>query len=178
MTTCRPMARTQCVSVLYLLPHAPAFLTCATVPIPNTTLPPETELTAPHHKVLQYHENVVRDFALAPYIKTEHSVVEARWIGSSTEGVWDVLVEDRQGSKVLRQTFDHLVVATGVNRFPRYTYIKGEEEWLAANRTILHSMYYRRSDVFAGQNVVVVGGGPSGWDISTRLVGYANSVRS
>lgn len=146
------------------------------VTIPNTTFRPETELIAPHHKVLLYHEDTVKDFELSPYIKLEHSVLETKWVGTPTDGFWDILIEDRRRGRLLRQSFDHLIVATGCNHFPRETHLEGEEEWLAANRTIMHSMYYRRSDAFTGQNVVVVGAGPSGWDISARLVGHTNSV--
>ena len=144
--------------------------------IPNTTFRPETELIAHHDKVLLYHEDTVKDFNLSPYIKLEHSVEETKWIGSSTQGFWDVLVEDRRHGTLLRQSFDHLIVATGCSRFPRETHLVGEKEWLTANKTILHSMYYRRSEPFAGQNVVVVGAGPSGWDIAARLMPYTNSV--
>ncbi|KZV73409.1 FAD/NAD(P)-binding domain-containing protein [Peniophora sp. CONT] len=144
--------------------------------IPNTTLRPETELAAPHHKVLLYHEDTVRDFKLSPYIKLEHSVLETKWIGTATEGYWDVLVEDREHGTLIRQSFDHLIVATGRNHYPRNTHIIGEEEWLAANRTLMHSMYYRRSDAFTEQNVVAVGAGPSGWDVAMRLTDYTNST--
>ncbi|KZV73407.1 FAD/NAD(P)-binding domain-containing protein [Peniophora sp. CONT] len=147
-----------------------------TLTLPNTTFQPETELIAPHRKVLLYHEDTVRDFELSSYIKLEHSVLETRWVGSATEGYWDILVEDRRHGTLIRQSFDHLIVSTGRNHYPRNTYVVGEDEWLAANRSMLHSMYYRRSDAFTGQNVVVGGAGPSGYDIVGRLADYANST--
>ncbi|VDC06651.1 unnamed protein product [Peniophora sp. CBMAI 1063] len=144
--------------------------------LPGTLFRPETELIPIHQKVLLYHEDTVEDFNLSPYIKLEHSVLETKWVGTSTEGFWDILVEDRRDGTLQRQSFDHLVVATGCNRYPHYADLVGEDEWLAANRTLIHSMYYRQSDAFAGQNVVVVGAGPSGWDIAARLVEHTNST--
>ena len=131
---------------------------------------------APHEKVLLYHEDTVRDFTLSPYIRLKHSVIETKWVGSASSGFWDILVEDRQHGALSHQSFDHLIIANGHNHFPRKTHIVGEEEWFAANRTMIHSMYYRRSDAFTDQNVVVVGAGPSGWDIAMRLIDYTNCV--
>ncbi|VDC06650.1 unnamed protein product [Peniophora sp. CBMAI 1063] len=142
--------------------------------LPNTTFRPETELMAPHEKVLLYHEDTVQDFNLSSYIKLQHSVLETKWVGSATEGYWDISIEDKQHGRLFHQAFDHLIVATGGNHFPRDTHVAGEDEWFAANRTMIHSMYFRRPDDFVGQNVVVVGAGPSGWDIAMHLEGHTN----
>ncbi|KZV69872.1 FAD/NAD(P)-binding domain-containing protein [Peniophora sp. CONT] len=147
--------------------------------IPNTTFPPETELLAPHEKVLQYHEDVVKNFNLSSFIKFNHSVLKTEWKGNETKGFWDIVVQfedrDQDYPRQYKAEFDHLIVATGYSHYPSKTQITGEDEWRAAGKTIMHSMYYRRSEDFAGQNVVVVGGGPNGWDIAARVVDHANA---
>ena len=41
---------------------------------------------------------------------------------------------------------------------------------------VLHSHDYRKPEKYAGKRVVVLGAGPSGFDIAVELSGYASQV--
>ncbi|EJD51203.1 FAD/NAD(P)-binding domain-containing protein [Auricularia subglabra TFB-10046 SS5] len=144
--------------------------------LPQTPLPPETPLLATHEDVLRYYQGIVSRSDLSHYIKLQHSVNSARWIGTSQSGYWNVTVHDLRHDATKYYEFDHIIVAPGFNHFPRYPRFEGQEEWVSANRTIMHCMYYRDPTIFAGQNVVVVGAGPSGWDMARHISEHANSV--
>ncbi|KAI0313786.1 FAD/NAD(P)-binding domain-containing protein [Amylostereum chailletii] len=144
--------------------------------IPHVPFPPETVLLPSHQQVLKYHEGVVAAANVSGQIRLQHSVSEAKWVGSSTEGRWNLIIEDRARRVQITSQFDHLIVATGVNHFPHYPFIKGQDDFLAANRTIVHSMYFREMSDFDGKNVVVAGGGPSGWDIVVKLADHAKTL--
>ena len=69
----------------------------------------------------------------------------------------------------------YVVVATGEDRVPRLPDWPGRE---AFEGRILHSADYQRAEDFAGQDVLVVGGGNSGCEIAAQLAeGAARRVR-
>lgn len=144
--------------------------------LPQTPLPPETPLLAPHGDVLRYYQDIVLRSDLSRYIKLQHSVRSARWVGTSDAGYWHLTVEDLVHGAIKHYEFDHLIAAPGFNHFPRHPHFDGQEDWLVKNKTIMHCMYYRDPSVFADKNVVVVGAGPSGWDMARHISEHANSV--
>lgn len=146
------------------------------VTIPHWPLSPETPLLAPHDAVLQYHQTTVSSFNLTGYIKLRHFVHEARWVGSRTSGHWRLAVEDRAQGRNFTQVFDHVIVASGVNRFPRWVTWDGQDQWLALGKSLTHSMYFREPDVYDGRTVMIIGGGPSGWDLVRILSRRAKKV--
>lgn len=156
------------------------------VTLPHFPYPPETILYPGHAIVEAYHHSIVSHWNLSSYIRLNHEVVEAKWIGDGEEGEWKLRVRDRSADEKEgeEKAFDHLIVASGHNHFPYEPKFEGSELWLAAGdekkegngRRIVHSIYYRYPEEFAGRNVVVVGGGASGQDIAGRVAPYVNSV--
>ncbi|KAI0032085.1 FAD/NAD(P)-binding domain-containing protein [Vararia minispora EC-137] len=144
--------------------------------IPHFPFPPETPLLAPHDAVLRYHQDTVSRFGLARYIRLQHVVLCAAWVGNSTVGHWNLLVEEHRRATTSSLRFDHLIAAPGVNRTPRYPDFDGRVEWLVTGKTIIHCIYFRDPRAFSGRNVVVVGGGPSGWDMVRQIVGHARTI--
>jgi len=72
-----------------------------------------------------------------------------------------------------RQTFDNVIVATGELWLPRTVDEKSQKNDRVSIRSVKE---YKHPEDFAGQRVLVVGGGVSGADIASELVGSAESV--
>ncbi|KAF9812240.1 hypothetical protein IEO21_06280 [Rhodonia placenta] len=150
-----------------------------TMTYPNFTFPPGTALFPGWAALQQYHEDFAVHYNLTPHIRLNHTVVSANWHSHPPEGDWHVEVHAHLGGAedeyVLRRTFDHLIVANGHNHYPCVPAWNGTEEWLAntplgrPQREILHSIYYREPQKYAGQNVVIVGAGASGRDIALQV---------
>lgn len=73
---------------------------------------------------------------------------------------------------------DLQIVASGHNHYPYVPDWKGTNLWLAGtDRQILHSIFYRQPDDYAGKTVLVVGDGASGRDIAQQVSPVALKVR-
>ncbi|OBZ71629.1 Electron transfer flavoprotein subunit beta [Grifola frondosa] len=156
-----------------------------TMTYPNFTYPPNTPLFPSHEYVEQYHVDYASYHGLNTYIRLNHTVTSARWRGDNVSGQWDVEVEAEHASPlahktVLKRSFDHLIVANGHNHYPYIPTWNGTEEWLAntlpgkPKREILHSIYYRGPEKYAGLNVVIVGAGASARDAALQVGPVAN----
>ena len=145
----------------------------------NFTFRPQTNLYPPHTSVRQYINDIITHWNLSPYIRLGHEVLEARWEGSPTAGHWVLNLHDIGNEAIFSAAFDHLISAVGHEHIPSEPRIQGSEEWAQSGtgREIIHSMYYRNPQDFKGKNVLMVGAGVSGIDISRLIVGHANSVR-
>lgn len=148
------------------------------VTIPHWPFRPLTALFPHHESVLQYHEDVVRNFSLESHLRLNSEVVEARW----ADHHWNLHIEDHStnasASTSRKAEFDHLIVATGHNHYPYEPEFDGRRTWEEADssRRVVHSIFFRDPADFAGKNVLVVGGGASGRDSTQQIVWHANSV--
>lgn len=70
--------------------------------------------------------------------------------------------------------FDYVVVGNGHYNVPRYPEIPGVSKWLAEGKAS-HSAWYRHPHNL-GNTVLVLGGGPSGQDISAEMLETARTV--
>jgi len=147
--------------------------------IPRVPLPPGTPLLAPRDKVLEYWQGIYNDTPLpTSQLYLQHLVTKAEWIGNSERGWWKVIVSDLTSNSTRSFAFDHLLVAPGVNRYPRIPDLEGQEKWLAAGKILFHCIWYRNPKPFAGKTALVVGGGPSGLDMARHLLKVAKKVDS
>ncbi|KII87607.1 hypothetical protein PLICRDRAFT_42112 [Plicaturopsis crispa FD-325 SS-3] len=121
--------------------------------------PPSTPLYPDAPTVLRYLQDYATHFGLRPLLHFGARVDEISW-----DGRWKVRVGGAE------QEFDFVVVANGHYRVPRYPDTPGLDEWLAAGKAS-HAAWYRHpNDKKFGRTVLVVGGGPSGRDISAELL--------
>ncbi|CCM05509.1 uncharacterized protein FIBRA_07732 [Fibroporia radiculosa] len=145
----------------------------------NFTFPPGTPLLPRWDAVQQYYTDYAVHYGLNEYIHLNHTVISTQWHGDDKEGDWHVEVHARGGNDgrkvVLKRTFDHLIVATGNDHYPKIPTWNGTATWLAGTRPgrparqIEHSIYYRDPEVYADKTVVIVGGGPSARDIAIQI---------
>ncbi|EPQ54781.1 FAD/NAD P-binding domain-containing protein [Gloeophyllum trabeum ATCC 11539] len=146
-----------------------------TMTYPHFPFPPMTNLF-PHHDALQqYHDDYVEHFNMRPFIHFNTSVVNATYDQALH---WDITVQRADGD-TSHGHYDQLVVANGHNRYPYSPHWDGEDEWLRqgdGQRQILHSLWYREPEKYAGRFVIVVGDGASGRDMAQQTVPLAGKV--
>jgi len=126
--------------------------------------PPSTGVYPPAKVVEEYLDSFVAHFDLSPNIRLNTTVELLD--RDEKNAFWRVrLSGPGYGGEWLR--FDKVVVANGHYRLPRFPNIPGLDEWLTAGKAT-HSAWYRRP-VDSGSTLLVVGGGPSGHDITTDI---------
>lgn len=73
-----------------------------------------------------------------------------------------------------KKEFDAIVICSGHFNYGQYPDIPGMDVFKGS---YMHSHEYRRPDPFQDKNVLIIGAGPSGVDISRILAKYAKTVR-
>ncbi|KAG8853285.1 hypothetical protein FRB96_008370 [Tulasnella sp. 330] len=128
--------------------------------------------------VQQYLLDYAEHFALRKYIQLDRRVDRAEWNGSEWRICFSRLGEDsdRTSSHSQEMACDFLIVANGHYNRPYFPDIPGLKEWATAGREVSHAKWYREPSGYAGKTVLVIGGGPSGHDISTELVTVAKAT--
>ncbi|KAJ8501636.1 hypothetical protein ONZ45_g12082 [Pleurotus djamor] len=169
------------------IPETPLYPRLRTnTPVPFMTYPgvPFREGTPlyPHHEYIQdYHRQYVESNNLTSYIKFNHTVNAASWIGNSTIGRWNITYTDHLGDATYRLV-DHLVLATGNNHYPNIPHWEGEQAWLhnappsGARRELFHSVWYRDPEKFVNRTVLVVGYRASGSDVLKQILPFSKQV--
>ncbi|KAH7926682.1 FAD/NAD(P)-binding domain-containing protein [Leucogyrophana mollusca] len=129
------------------------------------SFPPSTPLFPNAAAVQAYLESFASHFNLLPLIRLNTTVTGAKWEAP----IWTITLST---GEVL--PFDHVIVANGHYRLPRIPDTPGLSEWMATGKAS-HSAWYRRPHNI-GDVVLVVGGGPSGKDISAEMCSVAKVV--
>ncbi|KAF7316424.1 hypothetical protein MIND_00161300 [Mycena indigotica] len=119
--------------------------------------PPSTPVFPSAKHVQSYLEEFASHFDLMACIRFGEKVISLHW--DSTQWILT-------SSKACYR-FDRVVVANGHHSVPRIPDIPGVQAWLDAN-VASHSIWYRKPS-HLGDKVLVIGGGPSGNDISAEL---------
>jgi hypothetical protein len=128
---------------------------------------PESYPDYPSHRQLAaYFKAYAQLFDLYPYIRFKTLVVSCT---RSADGRW-VVVSETNGATVT-ETFDQLVVANGHHWQPRMPRYPG-----TFSGTLLHSHDYKRAAAFAGQRVLVIGGGNSACDVAVETARVSAST--
>lgn len=126
--------------------------------------PPGTPLFPRAEVVRVYLASYADHFHLRKHIKFNERVTHLTWDGHTQ--LWTLGAAGRDWK------YDAVVIASGHFHVPRWPDISGINSW----RRSSHSMWYREPSPFKGISVVVVGGGPSGIDISTEVSRVARST--
>ena len=137
---------------------------------PSFSFPASTPFFPHASHVLQYLNDYANHFHLAPHIRLNTTVGSVT--RNSTNTQWNVTLSTITGTQTL--PFDLVIVCNGHYHIPRYPNIPGLAQWVRARRAT-HSAYYRRPH-HVGNTVLVIGGGPSGSDISSEMRSYARTV--
>lgn len=92
-----------------------------------------------------------------------------------SNGRWTIKFKDLKTNIVEIKEYDSVMICVGNYSVPKYPTIEGIDKF--QGRTI-HSHIYRKSDPFRNRRVVLIGGGPSGVDISRIVAEVASKVSS
>ncbi|KAJ7266949.1 hypothetical protein B0H12DRAFT_1200861 [Mycena haematopus] len=120
--------------------------------------PPSTPVFPVASHVQSYLESYTSHFKLTPFIRLNALVADV----VRDQSKWKVQLHSGESFD-----FDFIIVSNGHHRIPRYPNVPGLETWLASKKAT-HSVWYRRAR-YLGDKVLVVGGGPSGIDISAEM---------
>ncbi|OQV20574.1 putative Senecionine N-oxygenase [Hypsibius exemplaris] len=129
--------------------------------------------------VLQYLQSYADHFKLHPHIKLDHRVnvvtpILSEHVPANAVGPrWLVEYEDFKRNLTVTEIFDVVFVCNGKNHTPFVPEFFGLANFQGQR---LHSSDYREPGRFAGQNVLLLGGGPSAGDIALDLISSAKTV--
>ena len=130
----------------------------------------------PARQIVRSH---LKDYAkeVNPFVKYSTKVVGISLHKIDGQDRWNVdSCNLKDGtSDVCRIEYDAVVVAIGNYNSPFIPFVPGLKAFDAAYPgSVTHSMSYTKPDKFAGQKVIVIGGGPSGMDISSQICHYSS----
>jgi hypothetical protein len=150
----------------YSRPHSSVYESTRTISSKLLTEYPDFPMPAafpdfPDRKqVWAYLRDYAEHFDLYPHIQFQTCV---RHVEPTAGTGWDVTLASGE-----RRTYRGLVVANGHNWDPRWPVYRGRFDGV-----VLHSSEYKSPASIAGQRVLVVGGGNSGFDIATECARHA-----
>ncbi|XP_075165418.1 flavin-containing monooxygenase 2 isoform X2 [Haematobia irritans] len=100
----------------------------------------------------------------------EHEVIRVK---PRSCGKWEVHVRDKLLDKCLVEVFDCIFICNGHYTKPQYPQIDGMDIYKGC---VMHSHLYREPLKFQDTNVLIVGAGPSGMDITNQISKTAKRV--
>ncbi|MED6184187.1 hypothetical protein PIB30_045075 [Stylosanthes scabra] len=126
-----------------------------------------------HEEVLRFLEEFADEFGINELTRFGTEVVKVE----KMEGEEGWVVESRAshggGDSVCREVFDSVVVCSGHNVAPSVAEVCGIEKWRGFQ---MHSHNYRDPQPFQGQVVILIGLGPTSFDISREIALVAKEV--
>ena len=141
---------------------------------PDFPFPDYEESFIHHSKVLDYLKQYSDHFQLEKFINFNTKVAKVKpEVPNDWMTRWEVTSECLTTSAVTVETFDGIMVCNGHYSVPVIPDIPGLD---AFNGQVIHSHNYRRPEDFAGEKVIILGGGASGTDICIELSKHADTV--
>ncbi|KAK7405497.1 hypothetical protein VNO78_06848 [Psophocarpus tetragonolobus] len=122
-----------------------------------------------HEEVFRFLNRFTDEFGIQQLIRFGRRVVR---VERENEG-WSVESLVRSSGSVNREVFEAVVVCSGHYSTPRIAEIEGIEKWKGFQ---MHSHNYRVPEPFRNQIVLLVGYGPSAYDITQDILPVAKEV--
>ncbi|CZT16139.1 uncharacterized protein RCC_01980 [Ramularia collo-cygni] len=136
--------------------------------------PRNTPVFPPHDQVLSYLRTYtarIRD----PTRSTVHLSTKVVELRLASDNTWAITTESLFGRVEL--SFNAVVIAAGNYSDPHITPDEpGRNVWADRGNHIMHSSEFKNANAFTNKRVLIVGNGPSGWDISERVARVAAEV--
>jgi Flavin-binding monooxygenase-like len=130
--------------------------------VPDFPMPDDYPVYPNHKQMLSYIRSFAREFGL--YERAQFNAPVARLEPVGTQ--W--LLETKNGQQ---DHYDLVIIATGLQRVPRYAEYPGE-----FTGEVLHARDYKSSQQLLDKRVLVIGGGNSGCDFAVDAVHTAATV--
>ncbi|CZR67452.1 uncharacterized protein PAC_17351 [Phialocephala subalpina] len=129
--------------------------------------PEDVPLFPTHDRIKEYLERYADD--IHDLIRFNSEVMMVTRVAKNYQNKWRVDIENK-GGEVEKDFFDAVVVATGTfDKFyspPEHDFDAWEKE---NPKTVIHSKQFKRPRDFEGKKVLIIGGGPSYFDIGKRI---------
>ncbi|CAM8905533.1 unnamed protein product [Rhodiola kirilowii] len=137
--------------------------------LPNFPFPEEFPEYPTKDQFISYLESYARHFGISPQFG--ETVLSAKYDG--TFGLWRVTTVLTSGDRLKGEEVEYicrwLVVATGENSQKVEPEFEGLQEF---NGPVMHACDYKSGEPFVGKNVLVVGCGNSGMEVSLDLCNH------
>ncbi|GMJ09274.1 hypothetical protein like AT1G62620 [Hibiscus trionum] len=130
---------------------------------------------AGHEEVLRFLQDFARDFGLMELIRFGHEVIRVELVDELTHE-WVVESRSRQNESTWEskeEVFEAVVICNGNNTEPKIAEFPGRETWPGLQ---MHSHSYRIPQLFENKIVVLIGNGPSAFDIVREISPLAKQV--
>ncbi|XP_074279988.1 flavin-containing monooxygenase FMO GS-OX5-like isoform X2 [Silene latifolia] len=128
-----------------------------------------------HQEVLAFLNDFATQYGITELIRFESEVIRVERVGDRVDRwVVEWRVKEQGGRvKLEQEVFEAVVVCNGHCTVPRVARVPGIEKWPGKQT---HSHNYRVPEPFHNQVVVVIGNGPSAYDISRDICKVATEV--
>lgn len=136
---------------------------------PDFPFPSQVRSFLTSNDVLKYFHLYADTFNLHKNIKFEHHVLRVRPL---LDDKWEFIVKNLVDDKIETFFFDSVLVCNGFS-VPFIPKLLGQDVFKGKQ---LHSHQYRKSKNYQNENVLVIGGGPSGIDLTVETGKVANRV--
>lgn len=108
---------------------------------------------------------------LRDWVRFEQPV---RWVEAAPEGGFTVISNDLKQDRVVKEHFDHVIVANGHFSVPNVPEFEGVTEF---EGSVIHAHDFRNAEEYKGKDILIVGASYSAEDIGLQCKKYgANSV--
>ncbi|KOC68206.1 Flavin-containing monooxygenase FMO GS-OX-like 1 [Habropoda laboriosa] len=138
---------------------------------PDYPIPDVPECFIYRTQILDFLNSYCDHFQIRQYIRFLHNVELVKPIDGDRK--WLVRVKDLRKNIVTVESFDAVMVCNGHFSNPNIPEIKGQDIFQGQQ---LHSHDYRVPEVFSDKTVVIVGAGPSGFDLVLEIVKTAKKT--
>ena len=138
---------------------------------PDLPFPMQEKSFVSANDVNNYLKLYAETFKLRSHIKFHHHVLRVRPLPDTS--TWEVTVVNFSERKYEKLTFDAVLVCNGHFSTPSVPQLEGKNIFRGKQ---MHSHDYKVPNVFANKRVLVIGGGPSGIDISQEIIQCAEKV--
>ncbi|KAK2459286.1 hypothetical protein APHAL10511_008707 [Amanita phalloides] len=125
---------------------------------------------------------IAQQHDLLPFIRFNHRVLNASWVGTPDAGVCNVTFLNHL-NKTHYRLIERLVGASGKYNAPHIPSWPGQDEWLGkatggdnVQREILHSAWYRGPEKYSNKSILIVGDSFSGRDVAAQTAPLVSKI--
>ncbi|XP_017771382.1 PREDICTED: senecionine N-oxygenase-like isoform X1 [Nicrophorus vespilloides] len=137
---------------------------------PDLAFPDKENSYLTQAEVLNYLHQYADKFNLRPHIKFNRFVVEIKPLEGNR---WIVRSINKINKEEIEDEYDAIMICNGIYNEPDYPTLEGIEKFTGL---ATHSHQFRSPKRYKGQRVIVMGAGPSGFDITLNVSEVATKV--
>ncbi|XP_025836607.1 flavin-containing monooxygenase FMO GS-OX-like 2 isoform X2 [Agrilus planipennis] len=137
---------------------------------PDFPIPEQQKSYLSQAEILHFLNLYADHFDIRKLIKFSHHVTD---ISPLDNGKWKITAINKPTKEEVTSIFDAVMICNGHYNQPIYPKLPGQNKFKGRQ---LHSHHYRSPDPFKGNNVLVIGAGPSGLELTLKISDVAEKV--